>query len=107
VDDDQIAIARANALVVGESAPAALTCLHPLARVERRPPRAKRVDAGRVIRVMVRDEHAREIASTERRRDRVDVRCMADARVDERRLRAVDQPRVVAGASHSAGIEGG
>ena len=100
-------VTGAKTIAVAERRPALVAGFRPLAGVEIRPARAQRRHAAGVIAVSVRHEHARERPAAERLRDRVDVFRRADARVDERRLGAVEEPGVVAGARQRSGIRGG
>jgi hypothetical protein len=58
-----------------------------------------------MIAVTMSDEHAPQRAATKRSRDRLNVRRNADAGIDQRRLRSVDQPRIVSRAGHRGRIE--
>ena len=69
-------------------------------REARRGRTATATAAGLMVRMAVRDQHAGERPSAKRALEGDKMLGRSHAGVDERRLRALDQPRVVPSASH-------
>lgn len=107
VNHGEHGVAGANLLPVGERGPAGFIADDPFGGFDRWPARAKRGHAARVVAVAVRDEDPAKRSAAEGVRDRVNVRGNADAGVNQRRLFAVQQPRVVPAPGQRAWIESG
>ena len=104
VDDLKEPVAGAYPLSVRQAVLARRFVSRPPAHIEVRPLGAQGRDARRVIAVIVCDEEPRQRTAGERGAQRVEVGNGADAGVDQRRLGAIEEPRVVAPAGQWPGI---